>query len=320
MRTAERILGGLTLMALGFVFLVSTLGFVPWSTWTTAVSLLSLWPVLLVTAGLDIIGRGLNAPWMRVLSSVIALVTVLYGGLVLPAEQSRPSPFILSGLGVGSSQAFAFSEPKGGTEEASCMVQGGAGEIIVTAGERRVLAKMTGESPFDNPALEVERSGRSADVVASLGSGSASWPLSGKSVMRVALSPAVMWDTTIETGASSIKADLRDVPTSALSVKNGVSSSEITLGDVPFGIDEVPVRLESGIAAVTLHIPSDAEIRVEAETGLSSVSVPSDLEKLSGEGRTYESPGFDSAGSRYIVRVQTGIGSVHIERYEEDVQ
>ena len=87
------------------------------------------------------------------------------------------------------------------------------------------------------------------------------------------------------------------------------------MGDVPFGVNEAPVRVESGVASVTLRIPQDAEARIEAQTGLASVDVPSDFVRLSGGGRTYESPGYGGANRRYVIRVQTGIGSVDIERY-----
>ena len=202
MRTAERILEGLTLIALGFVFLGSTLGFLPWSTGTTFLALISLWPVLLVTIGLDIIGRGLNAPWLRLLSSAIALLAVLYGGLVLPATQSDQGLFAFPGTGLGASHQFSESAPRGVVQEGTVAIKGGAGEINVSAGERHVLVSMEGESPFDNPYLNVDRSATSADVVASFGSGSAVWPLSGRSRMDMRLSPAVTWDVQFETGAA----------------------------------------------------------------------------------------------------------------------
>ena len=313
MRTLERVLSGLTLVALGFIFLGTTLGFLPWSTGDVILSLISLWPVLLVTAGLDIIGRGLNAPWLRVLGSALALGAVLYGGLVLPAAQSRPTFFGI--VGRGSSHPYSYSASTGSVEEATISVKGGAGEIDVSDGQSGELVRMSGESPFDNPFMDVERNGSTANVTASMGSGPTAWPLWSRSSMNLWLSPAVTWDVQLETGAAALMANLRDVPIKALRLKTGVSSSDITFGDVPFDVQEVPVRVESGVAAVTLRIPSDAEARVEAQTGLSSVSVPSDLSRQSEGGRVYESPGYSSASHRYLIHVQTGLGSVDVRRY-----
>lgn len=315
MRTAERIIDGITVVALGFIFLGSTLGYLPWSIGTTLLALLSLWPVLLVTIGLDIIGRGLNSPWLRIVSSGIALVAVLYGGLVLPATQTQTKFLGFLGAGVGSSHPFSHSAERGSVDNATIVVKGGAGEINVAAGRPDVLAKMTGESPFDNPVFTVNTTGSTASVLASLGSGSIVWPFSGRSLLNLELSPAVVWDVQLETGASSLDANLRDVPTKSLMLKTGASTSDITLGHVPPGTSEAPIRVQSGVATVTLRIPTGTEARIEAQTGLSTVSVPSDFRRLSGSGRTYESAGYQSASQRYVIRVQTGIGTVDIRRY-----
>lgn len=316
MRTFRRILEGLALVALGLIFLGSTLGFLPWSVSTTVVSLLSLWPVLLITIGLDIIGRGLDAPVLRVISSGIFLVALLYGGLVLPAVEDAPRLFGSFDLGVGGTTSeFDFSKPRLGATEGSIAVKGGAGDITLVAGSGGTLVSATGQSPFKNPFLGVERSGNHAQVVASMGTGSSVWPVSGKSWMKVGISPSVTWDVQVETGAATLEADLEDVRVSGFSLKTGVSDSTITLGRVPAGTRETAVRIESGVSSVKLRIPEGAEARVEAETGLSSVDVPDDFERTSESGRVFESSGYDEGTRHFLIHVQTGLGSVSIERY-----
>jgi hypothetical protein len=315
MRTAERIIDGLTVIALGFIFLGSTLGYFPWSVGTTVLALLSLWPVLLVTIGLDIVGHGLNSPWLRVVSSAIALIAVLYGGLVLPATQSQTRFLGFLGSALGSSRSFSHSTDTGNITDATIVIKGGTGEIDIGAGERGTLVAVSGESPFDNPAFSVSRSATRADVLASLGTGTAIWPFSGRSQMDLKLCPVVTWDIQLETGASSLVADLKDVPVKALLLKTGASTSDVSLGPIPSDEGEVSVRVESGVSSVTLRVPTGVEVRVEAQTGLSSVSVPSDLTRLSGSGRVYESAGYQGARRRYLVRIQTGLGSVDVRRY-----
>jgi len=315
MRSLSRFIEGLTLVAIGLILLGSTMGYLPWSTTTTFLSLISLWPVLLVTAGLDIIGRGLSAPWLRLLSSSIVLVAVLYGGLVLPATETRPAFFGIINLNTSNSRPYSFSEPVGSVSDATIVLKGGAGEINVGAGSQGTLVRMSGESPFEDPLLSVDRAGSTADVLASLGSGRLVWPLTGSARMNVALSPAVTWDVQLQTGASTLKADLRNVPTKALLLKTGVSDSDVTLGRVPLGTGDAPIRIESGVAAVTLEIPEGAEARVEAQTGLSTLSVPPDFTRVEGDGRTYVSSRYDGASNRYVIRVQTGLGAVDIRRY-----
>ncbi len=216
---------------------------------------------------------------------------------------------------MGSSRPFSYSASKGSVEDATIAVKGGAGELNIGAGQRGVLVKMSGETPFDNPSLDVQRSGSTAEIEASLGSGPSVWPLTGRSRMDLKLSPEVTWDVQFETGAASLEADLRDVPTKCVASQD----RRVFLGHHPgpsafgalrsTGADRVRCRRRDA------RIPSDAEVRVEAQTGLSSVAVPSDVERLSESGRTYESPGYQNASGRYLIRVQTGLGSVDIRRY-----
>jgi hypothetical protein len=264
---------------------------------------------------LDIVGRGLGTPALRLLSSVVVLGAVLYGGLILPATDTAISIFHIPGVIEGDSNPYSFTRARSAAEEATIDIKGGAGEITVNEGPPAILASMSGETPFDNPSLSVSRKGSRANVTAFMGSGNIVWPVSGRSTMDILVSPLVTWDVRLQTGAASLDANFEHVPVSAFSLKTGASDSTIKLGRIISGLGEVSVRIESGVSAVTLRIPEGVEARIEAQTGLATVSVPSDLSRVGGDGRNYESSGYSKASRRYRIRVQTGIGSVAIQRY-----
>jgi hypothetical protein len=314
-RFANRIVEGLTLVAIGLIFLGSTLGYLPWSITTTFLAMISLWPVLLVTFGLDIVGRAVGTPWLRLLSSVIMLGAVVYGGLVLPATDTTLSFFSIPGVSSGESNPFDFYAPRNGVRKATLNVKGAIGEITMGEASGSTLVRMSGYTPFGNPELDVNRSPGRAEIVASMGANQVAMPVTGRATLDLLLSPYVTWDVVFETGASTLKADLQQIPLSAFTLKTGASDSRITLGSVPAGEGEVPIRVESGAAAITLLIPDDAEARVEAQTGLASVTVPSDFDRVGGNGKNYESPEYASTSRRYLIRVQTGVGAVNIKRY-----
>jgi hypothetical protein len=314
-RLANRIVEGLTLVAIGLIFLGSTLGYLPWSVTTTFLAMISLWPVLLVTVGLDIVGRAVGTPWLRLLSSVIMLGAVVYGGLVLPATETTLSFFSIPGVSSGESNPFDFYAPRNGARRATLNVKGAIGEITMSEASGPALIRMSGYTPFGNPELNVSRSPGRANVVASMGANQVAMPVTGRATLDLQLSPLVTWDVLFETGASTLKADLQQIPLSAFVLKTGASDSRITLGGIPAGEGEVPVRVESGAAAVTLLIPDGVEARVEAQTGLASVTVPSDFDRVGGNGKNYESPKYSSARRRYLIRVQTGVGAVNVKRY-----
>jgi hypothetical protein len=68
--TVKRVFEGLTLVLIGVILLLNTTGSLPWSVW---LHVLSLWPLLLVAAGLDIIAKGIDAEWLRVISSLLVI-------------------------------------------------------------------------------------------------------------------------------------------------------------------------------------------------------------------------------------------------------
>ncbi len=60
---------GIVLVFLGVVFLLETLGVLPWGLWGT---LWQFWPVVLIVLGVSIIMRGLN-PWLVSLVIIVLL-------------------------------------------------------------------------------------------------------------------------------------------------------------------------------------------------------------------------------------------------------
>lgn len=319
MKTVNRMIEGVTVVALGVIFLGSTLGYLPWSVGTTLFALLSLWPVLLVSIGLDIIGRSLDAQWLRLLSSIVVLIGVLVGGLVLPASDVNTHwfPFYGSGRGSASSEPFSFDQPRGSITRGVITVRGGAGNIDVSDGPSDVLVSMSGTSPFENPSLSVDKTSSStANVVASMGEGPSVWPLGGTSEMTVELSPSARWDITLETGAATMDANLQALPVSGFALKTGASDSTVKLGKIPSGTSKVPVSVKAGAASVVLRIPSDVPARVESHSGLATIDVPDGYARAdSGDGRVYVSSDWESGASGFSILVEMGVGSLRLEEY-----
>src|SRR5665647_3985915 len=105
----KRAAEGLTLVAVGLILLGNTLGIVPGSVWW---NIFSLWPILLVAAGIDIIGRGTDNSWLRVFSSLVVIGGLAYGVLVMPATGGSWSPFVLTPLSSSATaEPFDSSAP-----------------------------------------------------------------------------------------------------------------------------------------------------------------------------------------------------------------
>ena len=147
---------GLSTVAVGLIFLGQMLGYLAWDVW---LNILRLWPLLLVALGLEIAGKGLKSEWVRALGNVVVIGGLAYGALVMTSTGGGwPVVF----MPAGESEPFEFSaEAESGVEDGTARIEGGVGELTVSAGA--ALATAEGRSPFD-PEFDVMSGSRSADV------------------------------------------------------------------------------------------------------------------------------------------------------------
>jgi len=311
----KRAAEGLTLVAVGLILLGNTLGMIPWGVWW---NIFSLWPLLLVAAGIDIIGRGTDNSWLRVLSSLLVIAGLAYGVFGMPASGGTWTPwgpFMMSNSRT-SSEPFEFSEPGNpSVSTGRVTVKGGVGELTITDGP--ALATSSGESPFD-PVFDVRVSGD--EVRADIGMGDGNWVAPrDRGSLDVTLDRDVVWDLTIDGGVSTIDADLADLSLSQLTVKSGVSKATVILGAVDTIATNggVPVVLDSGISNLTVRIKRGENVRLLVDSGISSVSKAPEFSEVSGSGdntKVYETDGF-SEDAFWDIKLDAGISSVRIEFY-----
>lgn len=82
----SRVSRGLYLAGFGCFLLLTTLGFLSWSTWRKA---LAFWPVLLVALGIRLIFERSRAPWAVVISPLLVLGTLAGVALGGPSDGPR---------------------------------------------------------------------------------------------------------------------------------------------------------------------------------------------------------------------------------------
>ncbi|MGV8082083.1 MAG: LiaF domain-containing protein [Coriobacteriia bacterium] len=307
----EPVVDGIGTVLIGLILLGNTTGYLSWTVWWT---LLLLWPVFIVALGVAILGKGLGQTWVRVLAAVLIWAALAYAVVADWSGARTPGAWPFVGRSdTRSSEPFQYSDTNVDVKEATLNLEGGLGEIAIEDGSGLVSA--SGRTPFGSPQFSVSRDGDSATVDVVMNEPSRPYvvgPLTSSTRATITLSDSILWNAVIQTGASNVDADLSNVQIRDLVLKTGASSVTLRLGEVPQDVNSSTLLVQSGVSSVKILVPADAEVKIEAQNGLSSTNVNGDFTR---NGDTWTTPGYDSAEKVWNIRTETGVGSISISTY-----
>jgi hypothetical protein len=306
----KRVAEGLGSVAVGLVLLANTFGYLPWTVW---ISMLSLWPLLLVALGIELLGRALDLTWVRALSNVVLLAGLFYGVFVL-----QPGTV---GLGVTipgitrAAPAYSDSRPHdAAVREGSATIKAGATRLKV--GEGADLARIAGNAPADAvPTLAASVASGTAEVTVEEPSRrTVVFGVQDRS-LELSLDREVTWKKIeLDVGAVQAQADLSGLSVEAVTVKVGASDLTVTIGEKS---RNVSIEVSGGVANVTLRLPAKSAVTLDSKSGLSNINVPSGFRRLSGVPflgeSSWKSDG--SGGPEIVVTMQSGVSNLTIETY-----
>lgn len=299
---------GLVVVAIGLVFLGQTLGYLAWDVWF---NIFRLWPVLIVSLGLEIIGNGMRADWLRALSSLVVVAALAYGALVMSSGAGWPPVFF---TGSGDSEPFSMStahDPD--VTEGTALVKAGVSEFSLAAGDE--LATADGRSSLEL-GYDVESDGRAADVTVGLEGSNVGF--TSDSTLDVTLDREVVWDLEVKTGVSSFDVDLSEIMLSSLTFEAGVSEGTVTLGDSADSAEDgaVEAAIKGGVSTLTVRVPRGDDVRVAVQTGLTALDFRGDWDRVDDGGRRiHESADFSDRDTYWDIELDGGIGTITVEYY-----
>lgn len=257
------LVGPVILIGMGIVFLLNNLGVLSWSIWET---LLRLWPVLLVAAGLDLI-LGRRSIW----GSLLALALT---GAVLGAA------LWLSGAGTGAAGAprgEQIAQPLGEVERARLRIDPGVGRLhIAAASDSPNLVEGTvdlarGEALAQDFTVQGESARFTLGTEStSFGPFTTGW--AGQRLWELQLSPRIPLRLEANLGLGEMDLDLSGLTLESLDV-------ELGLGQIVVRVPEegrFEARIEGAIGQTVVVIPEGMAARVQLDTGISGRQIPDD--------------------------------------------
>ena len=283
------------LIALGVLLLLQTTGVVRWDAWWT---IWRLWPVLIILLGINI-AFGSRMPWLAGTLMALVLAAAIVIGIV-----------ISSSYATGAESITSLEEPLGDAETLDLVIDLGSGTLSVGSlpegsanlveGDLRVFGGSEVQtSVVRSPGyaeVELSTNGFSIDF---FGNPDRRW--------EVRLSPAPRISIDLDTGASDLTLDLTELNVSDLTVRGGATDIEIL---APRNAGHVNIDIDVGAANVDVVIPEPVAARIDADLGLSGLSV--DESRFPKNGDVYVSGDFDTSENRIDLEIDAGASSVDI--------
>jgi len=267
----------------------------------------TLWPLLLVAVGVNLVLSRRGA-W---LGSVAAL-TVVTGSLVAAWVLAVANPATSHSLSINSESISVKSD---GAETARLELTVAAGDLSLTGGAPAGLLLSGGSQGSVAEVTDQRVSVRTSDgrrtVDVRLNS---EWNFNfpprrtsspGRWVLRHA--EGIPTDIRVETGASDLDLDLRELNVQSLNVDGGAADIDVVL---PANAGRTTAEFSIGAADLDITVPAGVAARIDVESGISSINV--DETRFPKQGDRYVSPDFESAANRVTIKIEAGVSDITI--------
>lgn len=224
------------------------------------------------------------------------LVLILLGGWMVLSVFWRPE----------SSEGETFDIALRDAKSVNYKFSHGAGKIVIQGGAPMGKALvgssasgMSEKSRLDGDRLEVKIEA-GASFIPFVGPSDGTWHFQITQEVPVTLE--------VETGASQLEMDLRDVPAKYVELKTGASSTDVVLPSKGASI----LDLEAGAASINITIPEGVAGRIRIKEGLTSLNLDKNRFPQV-DSRLYQSAGFETAANRAEINIEAGLGSINIK-------
>lgn len=292
----EGLVGPIFLIGVGVVFLLSNLGYLALDLWQLA---LRLWPILLIAFGLDIaIGRR-SLAWSMM--GLVILLALLAGALYL------------FGVGPLRAQPLASEEirqPLQGASQARVVIKPAVGGLRLAAlPDAAYLIQGTVREPrIERISQQFALSGSTATYTLE-GSGSLNFGAAsgGQWSWDLSLAPGIPVDLETSLGMGRSEIDLSGLTVSAIDLEIGIGEARVILP----AEGRFEGNLEGAIGQMVIVVPQGAAVRINADTGISTVSAPPEFTR---QEDVYTSPGYETAANRIDLDVSQAIGVLRIQQ------
>lgn len=223
------------------------------------------------------------------------LALILVGGWIILSVYWRPA----------NTKEETFSVPLGTAKSARFKFSHGAGQIEIAGGAPMGQALVGSSAAGMNQRSRLD--GDRLDVKVEAGPSFIPFIGPSQGIWRFQLTREIPSMLIVETGASSVNLDLREVPATRVELKTGASSSNVTVPEHGASL----LDIEAGAASVNVHVPESTAARIRVKEGVSSVNV--DVNRFPRlDSGLYQSANYEAAADRADINIEAGVGAVTV--------
>lgn len=293
----EGLVASTFIIGLGVIFLLANLGYLNVSVWQM---ILTLWPILIIAIGFDILVAR-RSMWASI-AGMLVIAAILVGSLWL---------FGASFAGGTALSGDPIEQSLNGATRAQVIVEGGVGGMQVRSAEQpQVLLRgsIPGGSDDQVQTSYSVSSGTGTYILRdSSAQGLIPFTTTQNKVWRFSLTEAIPLELTLGLGAGAIDADLSRVQLDNLVVNTAVGQTQVALPER----GRYSAQVRGAIGQIVINVPSGVGVRVATDTALVTVDVPDEYQK---PGDIYQSANYQDADSRVDLSVDLAIGNVVINQ------
>ena len=299
-----RIRNGVVLISVGIVFLLNNLGYVPWDVWFR---ILSLWPVILIAVGIELIFRKTPLSFLTILSPLLFMAAILGSTYFQSIE--------LTGI-YRSIGTYQYAEDLDTSiTRVTAIVQLRAGNLKVSSETERLVSADL-EYWKREPITTSEYSGFDSSATVEIrdkerGWKGWSWRAWGAKDWDIKLTDQIPINLRIYAKATDGELDLSDLRVKNLNLETKAGNFDIKLGDL---VDQVNGTIESDASRLHLLIPEDVGLKIENHSRLTSTSF-SGLSVLKYD-NIYETSNFEQAPRKITLSLEGSVTRLVVKSYQ----
>ncbi|MCD6119319.1 hypothetical protein J7K50_05715 [bacterium] len=311
---AGRMTFGVLIICAGITLLLNTVGYLDWCVWDT---LWRFWPVLLITAGINVIFER-TALWPVVFISPLIIAGIFWFVIIGYEASGDSGNFILGNASLARKQIESEFIISGYEDEEIELVHleinGTAGEIEIEPGANESagdIVYITSLTRGYVPKVEDKIEGNILNVIIPEEKYAGVFGRGGHEY-SIELSTDYPYNIEINTGAGNISLDLAELEVEGIEINSGAASVMLV---APSRCESgCSIELNSGASEIKIGVPKGVSVGVDS-TGLGSIEV-GELEKSDGR---YVNPDEEGeAGFKVDIEVNSAIGSINLYAYDEE--